>query len=129
MNAKVENLSIVVSQTITAIEVMSPTKVERTTTGMKWNGDVMLFAGDNRITNRDVRKAIRQNNEATFEELEAKAQSEFGKAYVELTVPESQSCLGSVLADKIITGINESETGISVEDVDALVAAILSTFQ
>ena len=122
---EVNDLDIQVVQTITGLKLNNARSVERTETGLKSNVQVVLMSGDAPLGNRKVRQAIQDNTFVTFDELNAQAQAEHGKDFDELTVVESHPVHGNVLAQKMIVAINDAETGITVEDVSALVIAII----
>lgn len=125
----IDGLSIEVSQTITGFVLKNGRSMERTDTGIQWGGTVILMKGDEQLGNRQIRKAITDNSFMTWDELDAYAQSELEKNYSDLTVAESQEIQGKCLATKMITGINEAETGVSVDDVTALVTAVVSALE
>lgn len=126
---KVEGLDIDIVQKVVGIVMRNPHAVERTATGIKWNGNVELVGESGNIGNRAVRIAIANNSEMSFVELNTAAQATLSKDYVDLTVVESQTVQGNVLATKMIGAINAADTGISITDVTELVTAIVTALQ
>lgn len=122
----INDLDIEVVQKITGIKLINARQIERTDEGMQSNVKVVLMNGTVPLGNRKVRKAIHNNTLMSWEELNVKSQETFTKDFAELTVGESQQIQGQVLATKMITSINESDVGISVEDVTGLVTAIVT---
>lgn len=122
----VDGLSIEVTQTVTGVRLINPRAVERTDDGIQWGGSVTLLSNGNPIGNRTVREAIQKNTSMSFVELNTHAQASLSKDYVDLTVGESQQIQGEVLATKMITAINATDSGIGIDDVQVLVMAIVS---
>jgi hypothetical protein len=122
----IDGLDIEVVQKITGIKLVNARAVERTYDGVKWNGQVVLMSGDAPLGNRRVRQAIAKNTDMTFEELNVASQAVFTKDYDELTVIQAQQVQGQVLATKMITAINDAETGITFDDVNSLVTTIVT---
>lgn len=121
----VDGLDIELSRTITTIEIMNATSLVRTSEGMQWNGSVHLKGSDGGISTPAISRAIRENSFVTFEELDELSQSTHSKDYLELTVEESQTIQGNVMAGKMIAGINNSGSGLLIEDISELVTKIV----
>jgi hypothetical protein len=125
----IDGLDIDVVQTVTGFTLVDGRLMNRTETGIQWGGKVVLKSGDKQLGNRQIRQAIAENSFMTWEELNETSQSELSKDYADLTVVESQEIQGKVLATKMITGINEAGAGVSVEDVTALVTAVVTALK
>lgn len=122
----IPGLSIVMERTIDAIRISNARSVERKEAGIQWNGRVTLLHGGGAVQNKVVQTAIRDNTFTTFEELNIEANSEFSNDYNDLTVIQAQNIHGSVMARKIISAIDSGDSGISIEDITALVTSIVS---
>ena len=116
-----------VVQKITSVEVTSPRVMERKTEGIIWGGDVRLISGTSPLHSREIRMAIDSSKLMTFDALNAIAQSTYSKGYDELSVTESNIVQGNTLALNIITNLTEADSGISPEDITALVTTIVTT--
>ena len=123
---KIEGLDINVNRTITGFSIDNPRAVERTDTGIKWGGRVVLEgANGSQIWNSELDNAIRSNSTTLFTELNDAAQAKHTKNYGDLTVIESQTLQGEVMANKMIADINSANTGISIANVTVLVTSIV----
>lgn len=122
----IDGLDLTLSSVITNISITNGRSVERTDTGIKWNGRVSL-GGDNNIpiSNSNIQRAIRDNSSLSFEELNVKSQIEYSKDYIDLSVAESQSVQGIVMANNMITAINATNCGLVVDDITLLVSKIV----
>lgn len=123
----VTGLNIPITQTITGLEISEPRLVERNDDGIIWKGTVILKSGDRRINNMTIRNTIMENNFLSFEELNAASQDQYGNDYADLTVTQAITIQGQLFANKMITALNEANVGITVEDVNVLVANIVSS--
>ena len=128
-NITVEGLDIDVIQKITGLTISDSQAIEVTDDGIKWNGDIIILSNGTPLRNFNVKQVLNANKQATLAELDAQAQIDHTLTYTELSLEQSRVIQTTVLATKMVTALNDSETtGVTIEDPATFIAGIVGAF-
>lgn len=122
----IDGIDISLTKHITSLVVTQPYSIERTGTGINWNGSVVLMTGDAPLRDQSAQRTLRQSASATFEELNVISQELFTEDYIELTIIEASQVDVKAIAGILINALVGGDFGIVIDDEPALLAIIQS---
>ena len=122
----IEGLNIPQTRTITKLRIANAKSVLRNASGYSWSGRITLLDEfDGIISDSGFMRVIAENSDITYEALNAQAQTDYNMDYVSITVEQSRTVFGTVMATQLITALASANIGISIEDVQSLVMQIV----